>query len=244
MRATEFEFNNRFWLIGLVFFFGFGLYNVDHTNFGLGLLHWLAPAINPDSERGNFWLRVIFGSGAALVFFAALFRTWATAYLKTEIVHDMTMHSEALVADGPYRHVRNPLYLANLFLAAGFGVMASRSGWLFMIVGMWVVCYRLISREEEGLRKTQGESYAAYLKAVPRLWPSLTARVPGSGAKARWGQAFGGESLFWLFGVGVMVFAITLNTKYALMVVAASFPIYFLLVYLIKKKSAQASPSA
>ena len=244
MRATEFEFNNRFWLIGLLFFFGFGLYNLDHVNFGVALLHWLAPTISPDNDRGNLWLRVIFGTGTALVFFAALFRTWATAYLKTEIVHDMSMHSEALVADGPYRHVRNPLYLANLFLAAGFGVMASRAGWLFMIVGMWVVCYRLILREEDGLRKTQGESYAAYLKAVPRLWPSIATRVPGSGAAPRWGQAFGGESLFWLFGAGVLVFAITLNMKYSLIMVGASFPIYFLLVYVIKKRSAQASPSA
>lgn len=244
MRATEFEFHNRFWLIGLVFFFGFGLYNLDHVNFGLGLLHLLAPAINPDSARGSFWLRVIFGCGAALVFFAALFRTWATAYLKTEIVHDMSMHSEALVADGPYRHVRNPLYLANLFLAAGFGVMASRAGWVFMVLGMWVACYRLILREEYGLRKTQGQSYEAYLKAVPRMWPSMTARVPGGGAAPRWGQAFGGESLFWLFGVGVLNFAITLNTKYPLLVVGASFPIYFLLVYLIKKGAGQASSSA
>ena len=244
MRATEFEFNNRFWLIGGVFFIGFGLYNLDHTNFGVGLLHWLAPVINPDSDRGNFWLGVIFASGAALVFLAALYRTWATAYLKTEIVHDMSMHSEALVADGPYRHVRNPLYFANLFLAAGFGVMASRAGWLFMIVGMWLVCYRLILREEDGLRKTQGESYVAYLKAVPRLWPSIAARVPGSGAEPRWGEAFAGESLFWLFGVGVLIFAITLRMTYSVIVIGTSFPIYFLLVYLIKKRAAQRSPSA
>jgi protein-S-isoprenylcysteine O-methyltransferase Ste14 len=244
MRASEFEFNNRFWIIGMVFFMGFGAYWLDPVNFGIGLLHLLAPAINPDSARGNFCLRVIFSCGAALVFFAALFRTWATAYLRTEIVHDMSMHSEALVADGPFRHVRNPLYLANLFLAAGFGVMASRVGRVVMVVGMWLVCYRLILREEDGLLKTQRDSYRAYLKAVPRLWPSLSARVPGSGAAARWGQALGGEILFWLFGVGVLIFAITLNAKYALIVVGASFPIYFLTVYLVKKGSGQASPSA
>ncbi len=244
MRATEFEFNNRFWFIGLVFFLGFGAYRLDPVNFGIGLLHIFAPAIDPDSARGNFWLRVIFASGAALVFFAALLRTWATAYLRTEIVHDASMHSEALVADGPYRHVRNPLYLANLYLAAGFGVMASRLGWVVMILGMWLVVYRLILREEDGLLRTQGDSYRAYLKAVPRLWPSIGARVPGSGAAARWGQAFGGEIMFWLFGVGVVIFAITLDVKYALIVVGASFPIYFLAVYLIKKRAAQESPSA
>ena len=63
----------------------------------------------------------MFASGAALVFVAALLRTWATAYLRTEIVHDAPQHAEALVADGPYRYVRNPLYLANLPLIAGVG---------------------------------------------------------------------------------------------------------------------------
>jgi len=176
--------------------------------------------------------------GALLVFLAAAFRTWATAYLKTEIVHDQAQHSEDLVADGPYRHLRNPLYFANLAMAAGMGLLASRAGWIFMIVVIWLFMYRLIFREEDGLLRTQGESYRAYLKAVPRFWPSLKPRIPSAGEEPRWGQAFAGESLIWLFGAAELVFAITLNFRLMWIVFGASFVAYFLAVYLVKKRAA------
>ena len=244
MRATKFEFEQRFWIIGLFFGMAFGLYRIDHANFAVALLRLFAPAVDPESAQGNSLLRMIFAAGASLVIFAALLRTWATAYLRTEVVHDAKQHSEALVADGPYRHVRNPLYLANLPLAAGVGMMASRSGWFFLVVAIWVFGYRLILREEEGLLSSQGESYRAYLKSVPRLWPALAPRVASGGGQARWGQAFAGEMMFWLFGVAMVCFAITLNMKLAGLVFAASFPIYFIAVYLVKKRSAQSADSA
>lgn len=237
MRATKFEFEQRFWFIGLIFGLGFFLYNVDHTNFAVGLLHLVAPSIDPDSAHGNNLLRLIFGAGAMLVFLSALIRIWATSYLRTEIVHDASQHSEGLVADGPYRRVRNPLYLANLPLAAGIGTMASRAGWLFMVVGMWVFMYRLILREEDGLLRTQGEPYRAYLNAVPRFWPALMPRVPSGGGRPRWGQAFAGEIFIWLMGFAVLSFAITLNGKLMAMVFLASFAAYFIAVYLVKKRA-------
>src|SRR5690349_20674404 len=112
MRATRFEFEQRFWVIGLVFFLGFSLTALDQTNAAVGLLRLIAPSLAPDSPRAALAIRLIFGAGAAVVFLAAMLRTWATAYLRTEIVHDASQHSEALMADGPYRFVRNPLYLA------------------------------------------------------------------------------------------------------------------------------------
>jgi protein-S-isoprenylcysteine O-methyltransferase Ste14 len=238
MRATKFEFEQRFWIIGAIIWIGFFLYRFDHVNFAAGLLHVVAPSIDLESAHANNLCRLIFGAGALLVFLAAMFRTWATAYLKTEVVHDMSLHSEGLVADGPYRYVRNPLYLANIPFAAGIGTMASRAGWLFMVLGMWIFVYRLIFREENGLLQTQGESYRAYLKAVPRFCPSLTPRVPSGGGQPRWGQAFAGEILIWLMGVAVLCFAITLSLKLAGILFAASFASYFIAVYLVKKRAA------
>ena len=237
MRATKFEFEQRFWIIGAIFWVGFGLYQIDHTNFAVWLLHVLAPSVNPDSDHGNNLLRIIFAGGALLVFSAAALRTWATAYLRTEVVHDMSQHSDSIVADGPYRYVRNPLYLANLPMVAGMGTLASRLGWMFMVGAMWVFVYRLILREEDGLRREQGETYGRYLIAVPRFWPSLSSRVPASGAKPQWRQAFAGESLIWLFGVAVLCFAVTLNFKITVLVLLLSFAVYFIAVYLAKKQA-------
>jgi hypothetical protein len=64
--------------------------------------------------------------------------------LQTEIVHDTAQHSDALVADGSFRYTRNPLYLANLPMAVGIGVLASVSGFIFLVQANWIFVYRLI----------------------------------------------------------------------------------------------------
>lgn len=238
MRATEFEFNNRFWVIGVIFAIGFGaLYRVDHVNVAVSLLRWLALSTKPDSAQENMWLRVIFAGGAVLVFLAALLRTWATAYLQTEVVHDSSIHSEALVADGPYRYVRNPLYFASLLMTAGLGMMASRLGWVFMLLAMWFFQYRLILREEHGLASAQGDSYRAYLLAVPRMLPSPTPRLPAGGTKPKWGPALLGELFFWLFGGALLCFAITLRTAPTFALIGASLGFYIVLKWWWKRHS-------
>ena len=240
MRATQFEFEQRFWIIGAIFWIGFSLAFADHTNMAIAVLRLFAAIGDEDSARAFLLLRLMFAGGAALVFLAAWLRTWATAYLRTSVVHDMKQHSEALVADGPYRYVRNPLYLANLPLAAGVGLMASRLGWLFMVAAMWLFVYRLILREEDGLLASQGDSYRAYVAAVPRLWPSLTPRVASGGGAPRWGQAVAGEIFVWLFGVGVLAFAFTLNFALTAAVFASSLAIYFVAVAFVKRRSRRA----
>jgi hypothetical protein len=75
MRASTFEFKARFWIIGIISWIGFFLYRFDKVNFAVGLLRLVAPGMDPDSARGEFWLRVIFFAGALLVFLAAMLRT-------------------------------------------------------------------------------------------------------------------------------------------------------------------------
>jgi protein-S-isoprenylcysteine O-methyltransferase Ste14 len=243
MRATKLEFEYRFFVIGGIFFLGFFLYNVDPVPFSIALIRLVAPSIDLDHE-GIVWFKLLIAFGALLVFLSALFRTWATAYLRTEIVHDAPLYAEALVANGPYRYVRNPLYFANVPMAIGMGFMASRLGWFFMVVAMIFSMLRLIGREEDELLKTQGESYRAYLRAVPRFWPALTPRVAPGGTPARWGQAFAGEMFIWLIGVAELCFAITLNLKLSGIVLAGSFVVYFLAVYVVKKSAGQSAPRA
>jgi protein-S-isoprenylcysteine O-methyltransferase Ste14 len=238
MQASKFEFEQRFWIFGAIFFVGFFLYNFDRVTAAVALLHEVAPSIDPDTRTGNNLLRGIFGFGTLLVFFAAAYRTWATAYLRTEIVHDMTQHATSVVADGPYRYSRNPLYFANLFMAAGIGLMASRTGCLFIVIAVFVFDARLILREEAGLIASQGETYRRYLAAVPRFWPSPRPRVPASGVQPRWGQAFAGESMFWIFGLAMLAFTITLNSRVTGIVFVIAFVVYFAAVYTIKNRAA------
>lgn len=242
LKATNFEFKFRFWIFGAIFFVAFSLYAVDPVNSGIALLHALAPSVNPQSTLGRDWLRVIFACGAILVFIAAAVRTWGTAYLQAHVVHDMDLHSNRIVADGPFRYTRNPLYFANLFLAIGIGVMASRAGFLFLVLAMLLYSYRLILREETALKSRLGEPYLAYLAAVPRYWPSLAPRVPSGDATPHWGQAFLGECAFWLFGIGVLAFAATLNQTVSDSIFIAAYVAFFVSLAITKSK-ARSQPS-
>jgi protein-S-isoprenylcysteine O-methyltransferase Ste14 len=182
------------------------------------------------------FMRIVIASGALLVFLGAGLRTWGAAYLRTEVVHDTAQHSEALVADGPFRYTRNPLYLANLPMAAGIGVLASRSGFIFLVLANWIFVYRLILREEESLLKTQGESYRAYCEAVPRYWPALKPRVPSGNLRPDWGQAFAGESFVWLFGLAELLIAATLNPWFGIVTFLLAFVAHFLITRKIQKQ--------
>jgi protein-S-isoprenylcysteine O-methyltransferase Ste14 len=236
VRATRFEFEKRFWIICAIYFAGFFLSVFDHTSFISALRDLVAPSIMSGSANAERFARMVILFGSLLVFFAAGLRTWGAAYLRTEVVHDTAQHSEALVADGPFRYTRNPLYLASLPMAAGIGVLASRLGFVFLLLANWIFVYRLIFREEESLVKIQGESYREYRQAVPRFWPALGPRVPSGNRQPKWGQAFAGESFVWLFGVAELLIAVTLNPWIGIVTFLFGFVAHFVITRQIQKQ--------
>ena len=236
MRATKLEFEKRFWIISAIYFVAFFLSAFDHVPFIAALRHLVAPSILRDSAEAQAFARIMIGIGALFVFLSAAIRTWGAAYLRTSVVHDTSQHSEALVADGPFRYTRNPLYLANLPMAIGIGVLASRSGFIFLAIANWIFVYRLIFREEEALRQTQGESYLSYCRSVPRFWPSLRPCLAAGNHRPRWEQAFGGESFVWLFGFAELVIAATLKAWIGLIMFGLAFVAHFAITRRIQKQ--------
>jgi protein-S-isoprenylcysteine O-methyltransferase Ste14 len=229
MRATTFEFRKRFWLIGLIFSMSFFLFTLDPMDSGV----WLAQGLfGPTADRGE--VRLVFLGATLLVLGAALVRTWATAYLHSGVVHDRELHTEGLVADGPYRYTRNPLYFATILMSVGIGLFASRLGFVFLNVALYLFLRRLIGREEEELARERGEDYRAYLSAVPRFWPSLWPRVPASGAVPRFGQAIVGEVFFWGFAAATLAFALTFDLRAYFAIATLGFVLYFTLVPRLK----------
>jgi len=211
MQASLFEFRNRWWIIFSIFGLAFLSYNVDPINSGVAIASWIA------RQRGvevtDNACRVVYAFGALALVIAAFLRTWGTSYLQADVMRDAAVHTEKLLADGPYRYVRNPLYLGNIFMAVGMGLMASRLGFVILCMGMTFFVLRLLLREESELLRDQGESYRRYCEAVPRLWPSLRPRVPAAGHTAHWGQGIRAEMMYWLLALAVAAFAVTLNIK-------------------------------
>jgi protein-S-isoprenylcysteine O-methyltransferase Ste14 len=135
-------------------------------------------------------LILIIGMIAAAL--GAFLRTWGSAYLGSSIVKDGAMHA-GIVADGPYRFMRNPLYLGTFLHTLGLALLMPPTGALFAVLAIAFVQVRLIAGEEWFLSTTIGASYAAYKATVPRILPALTPRIPAFGERPRWGQAILGE---------------------------------------------------
>ena len=220
MKATEFEFRHRALLNLIHFWIAFQMYSIDRVNV-------VAAMIPADATHPVLLTRIIFGFGALLVALAAVIRTWAAAYLRSDVVHDSELHTERLVADGPYRHVRNPLYLGTFLMSLGLGFLASRLGFAILAVGAAIRILRLIGREESELEATRGESFRAFCQRVPRLIPSLRARVPAAGLAPQWGQAFRGEAVMWGFFVTMAAFTATLRDRVAEVLAGATLLLWF-----------------
>jgi protein-S-isoprenylcysteine O-methyltransferase Ste14 len=240
MQATPFEFRNRFWIFGAFYWLGFTFYTLDHVN----VVQWIADHFAvPDSTHELSLVRLGLGIGAFFCFLCAALRTWGTAYLRADVMQDSSLHAEKIVADGPYRHVRNPLYLGGMLLALGMGFFMSCLGFVFAVVGVFVFSLRLIGLEESNMRKERGDSFAEYCRRVPRLIPSLTPRVAAGGIQPRWGQAFLGELFMWGFFVAVATFAATQNQRIFLGVIVVSLLFYIVRSYAVAKQNKNSAGS-
>jgi protein-S-isoprenylcysteine O-methyltransferase Ste14 len=234
MKATNWEFKNRALLFGLIFAFSFPLYFLDHQNSTGALASWLGSRLQRDPDLIT---RLLFAFAAVLLIVAALLRTWASSYLRAGVVYAAEVKTESLVADGPYRQVRNPLYLANVLMVIGMGAMMSRTGFIVAVAAMLVFCYRLILREEAELQTSQGEQYEGYSKAVPRLWPALRPCIASAGRQPRWIEGFKAESWYWGFAAALVAFVITLKLKLFFAILTASLVLFWVSSVVLRKKS-------
>jgi protein-S-isoprenylcysteine O-methyltransferase Ste14 len=193
MRASAIEFRLRMIIQIVIVFFGFWAPWIASSTGGwdfawrISALEWLPLEL---SRLGGVSFTVatpiviVLGALAALA--GAVLRVWGTAYLGYATVHHGDMQAAAVMADGPYRYLRNPLYLGGWFMMIAVSLLMSPSGALFTVVLMTIFFLRLILGEEAFLGKQLGQPYEEYLRAVPRLLPRLRASLPPAGNKPHW----------------------------------------------------------
>jgi protein-S-isoprenylcysteine O-methyltransferase Ste14 len=79
------------------------------------------------------------------------------------------------VPHGPYRFMRNPMYLGYVTVLVGLGFwLKSVAMVLFAVVALLVIHAFVVLVEEPGLHKRFGEEYVDYCRAVPRWIPCFT----------------------------------------------------------------------
>jgi len=100
-------------------------------------------------------------------------RLWGVSYAGSETRTTGDVGASYLVTKGPFSYVRNPLYLGNMLIYFGFGLMAGSQ--ILALIGLIYFLFQyslIVSLEEESLFGKFPEEYIRYFKAVPRFLPS------------------------------------------------------------------------
>ena len=148
----------------------------------------------------------------ALVIPGLWLRGYAAGYVKKNAELTMT---------GPYAHVRNPLYLGSILIAAGFAVALGSWWFAGVLAGFFLLIYVPVIAGEERFLRGEFLEYEWYSRRVPRLIPRVTpARAPdarpGSGGSFSWqlykkhreyNAAIGATLLYGSLLLGILVHA-------------------------------------
>jgi protein-S-isoprenylcysteine O-methyltransferase Ste14 len=189
MKASAIEFRLRMWIQIIIFFIGFWAPWLGPVDFSrrISTLAWLAMEISRLGIASfSVVTPVVIVAGALVALAGAVLRVWGAAYLGYSTVHHEDMQGGAVMAAGPFRYVRNPLYLGGWFMMLAICLLMTPSGALFAMVLVTIFYLRLILGEEAFLEAKLGEPYKEYLHAVPRLVPRLRNGLPASTAKPHW----------------------------------------------------------
>ena len=242
MRATKLEFRLRFVIMVVIVGLGFWSPWIEAWSIGqrIPLLEWLALEV---SRAGLLPFTVaspaVVAIASLLALTAAVLRVSGTAYLGASTMLDARMQGDRVVASGPYRFVRNPLYLGTLFMMAAMGFAMPPTGAAFTLVLVGAFLVRLILAEEAHLTAQMGETYQAYLRAVPRLVPRLRTQVETRAGKPHWVRAVLNE----LAPIGVFIalscFSWTYNNETILRAILVSFGASLVVRALVKESKVE-----
>lgn len=192
MRASKIEFRLRMPIQIAIVLLGFWAPWIQALDLGkrISLLEWLAlETSRAGILRFTYATPVVIIVGALIAGIGAVLRVWGSAYLGYGVVHAGKMQAGLVMAAGPYRYVRNPLYLGGLCMMAAIALLMPPTGALFTMVLTTIFYLRLILGEEAFLGEQLGEAYQQYMRAVPRMIPRLRSSLPRSEGNPQWRSA-------------------------------------------------------
>jgi protein-S-isoprenylcysteine O-methyltransferase Ste14 len=122
---------------------------------------------------GYYWWPVIIG--LIVTFTGQLIRgaTIGLAYI-VRGGKDGKVYAEGLVTNGIFNHCRNPLYVGNILMLCGVGILSNSLLYLLVFIPLFLFVYTtIVLAEENYLRSKFGEQYEQYCRRVNRWVPSM-----------------------------------------------------------------------
>lgn len=142
---------------------------------------WLASRVQPLDERLRIplpgWttaVGVLVGTIGAVIVFACA-GVFVLRGRGTPAIFDPP---RKFVAVGPYKFVRNPMYIGGFIMLMGFGLYRQSLAMLLFAVVIFVLFHLyVVFIEEPGLETRFGENYFAYKELVNRWIPRFSNRT-------------------------------------------------------------------
>ncbi len=196
MRASAIEFRLRGFILTLLVLLGFWAPWIQALDLGkrVSLLEWLALEMSRAGLLPFVYATpTVIAAGALLAALGMVLRVWGAASIGSRAVNNRRMQAPELVAEGPYRYVRNPLFLGSWFMLAAIAFLMPPTGALVVLPLITLFLLRLVLGEEAFLAAEIGDPYRTYQRAVPRLFPRLRSNLAAGGRAPQWLPALATE---------------------------------------------------
>lgn len=146
--------------------------------------------VRPHNLFGKFHLLGMIGC-TGMVLAGLGLRAWAAACAGGH-TRSAKIEGKQLATDGPYAHVRNPIYLGSFVLGLGM-IGLLEDPWLLIphVLLFITLFYCIVRAEENHLRKAFGTEYLEYCRAVPRIIPRISPWKNRTKCKVTWSAAWG-----------------------------------------------------
>lgn len=115
-------------------------------------------------------------AGFMIALCGEIIRIWSVSYAGSETRTTSGVGGTYLVTQGPYGIVRNPLYVGNILIYTGIGIMSNAlSPWLQAVGFIFFTFqyYCIIRTEENFLASKFGETYRRFFESVNRFMPGF-----------------------------------------------------------------------
>src|SRR5215471_10057394 len=161
---------------------------------------------------------------------------------------DNKVYAEDLVTTGIFAHCRNPLYVGNILMIAGVGILSNSLLYVVIMIPFFLFIYQaIVLAEENFLRNKFGEQFNNYCSRVNRWFPALKGiGKTFSGMRFNWKRYIAKEhttTFIWFCGIILLLLLhypeLTNNDTHLrntlLIVILAVLLIIYILIRVIKK---------
>ena len=120
------------------------------------------------------------------------------------------VHAEDLVTTGIFNHCRNPLYVGNILMLTGVGVLSNSMVYVVIVIPAFILIYQsIVLAEEDFLNKKFGDEFTDYCSRVNRWIPSLKGMASTFGSMKfnwrRWLIKEYNTQFIWLCGIMLII---------------------------------------